>query len=229
MLVLKINYTKHLDRAKKSVRYHAFRSRETPIDRKGVFSRDSDHAEVADFIKSLEHPLTRPRQTRNGEIHYAVLHRLIFSLSRKEFEASGLISWKPVIREALATFERNHSVRLEWVAAEHQSRTHPHVHVDIKSVYRDEKGKPHRLIITQEMRKELRTIVERIIHRERERVQEERQQEIAFRRGLEQWKQQVIYSLGRGMAQANRDEPDPLLQRRRKRPPEERKADERER
>lgn len=232
MLVLKINYTKHLDRAQKSVRYHAFRTREVPRETRGMFNRDTDHADVAAFIRSLDDPLTRERPTRNGVQRYAVMHRLMFSLSRQEFEACGLTSWKPVIREALGAFERYHGIRLEWVAAEHLSKDHPHVHVDIKSVYLDANGKPHRLRITQEMRLNLRYAVEGVLKRERARVWAERAQDRAFQQGIDRFMNHLGHTLVRGLHDAARDDSqefDPYRTRRRKRKPDERPPDERER
>ncbi|HYF78722.1 MAG TPA: hypothetical protein VD973_16410, partial [Symbiobacteriaceae bacterium] len=136
MVVLKINYTKHLTQAARSVRYHAFRSREQEHDRLHAFNRSSDHAHVRSFIDSLDDPLTRDRKLRNGTtVQYAKMHRLMFSMRSKDFEACGFTSWKPVIREALESFEKQHGIKLDWIAAEHLSAGHPHVHVDVKSVY----------------------------------------------------------------------------------------------
>lgn len=219
MLILKINYTKHLDRARKSVRYHAFRTREVPLEQRGMFDRARDHADVSAFIKSLDDPLTRPKVTKRGTIEYPVMHRLMFSLSRQEFEASGLTSWKPVIREALASFERYHGIHLEWIAAEHSSQTHPHVHVDIKSVVTGSDGSPRRLRITQEMRQHLRWAVEGIIKRERERLRAERAQQRAIQRGIDRFLDSLGHSPLRGIARAAREEDpyDPLVRRRRRR------------
>jgi len=232
VLVLKINYTKHLDRARKSVRYHAFRTREVPEDRKGMFDRDSDSADVGAFIKSLDDPLTQERQTRRGPIGYAVMHRLMLSVSRQEFEACGLTSWKPVVREALAAFERYHGIRLEWVAAEHLSKSHPHVHIDIKSVHMAADGSRSRLVITQEFRQHLRWAVEGILKRERARVFAERQQERAQQRNMERFWDSMAHALTRGLTRSLRDdgaEPDPLRARKPKRPQQERPKDDRER
>jgi type IV secretory pathway VirD2 relaxase len=158
------------------------------------------------------------------------MHRLIFSLSRQEFESCGFTSWKPIIREALGAVERYHGIRLEWVAAEHMTKAHPHVHVDIKSVYLDRQGKPQRLRITNEMRQNLRWAVEGIMKRERDRVREERQQQLEIQRGLERFVGQLTRSLARGLADAAHDDDptlDPFRQRRRpKRQPEERSRDE---
>jgi hypothetical protein len=239
MLVLKINYTKTLEHASKSVRYHAFRSRELTSEQKGVFSKDKDHADVAQFIQALDDPLTRPKQTRRGgEIRYAVMHRLMFSLSRQEFEACGFTSWKPVIREALRHVERYHGIELEWVAAEHQSRDHPHVHVDVKSVYTDAQGQRHRLRITQELRQHIRWSVEGVMKRERARVRADRllQRDIqrAIARATAEQKRLVSH-IGRtalgGLARAARGdhEPDPLQKKRRHPDERERRDEDRDR
>jgi len=219
MLLLKINYTTSLDRAAKSVRYHAFRSRELPAEGKGIFDRTSDHADVRKFVRSLDDPLTQDRVTRRGKvIPTAKMHRLMFSLSRREFESCGFTSWKPVIREALEHFERYHGIKLEWVAAEHQSGTHPHVHVDIKSVYTAADGTRHRLVITNEMRLHLRYAVEGIMKREREIHQEERRQARAMDKALGDLTRDLTRGLMGLLRDAARDDPDPLNQTRRRRP-----------
>ena len=201
MLVLRINYTKNLDRAAKSVRYHGFRTREVPGNRRGMFSRDSDHADVKAFVRSLDDPLTRDRTLRNGHVvEYAKMHRLMFSMRRRDFEACGFTSWKPIVREALESFEREQSIRLDWVAAEHQSATHPHVHVDVKSVYTAADGPRHRLKITQDMRLALRAAVERIIEREHSRAEEERRQQRAVDKAV----RDITDALLRGLRDAGR-------------------------
>lgn len=219
MLLLKINYTNSLDRAAKSVRYHAFRSREFEGEQRGMFSRTSDHADVRSFIDSLDDPLTRDYKTRRGRvIQPPKLHRLMFSLSRREFEACGFTSWKPVIREAMARVEAENGFKLDWVAAEHQSATHPHVHVDIKSVYTAPDGSRHRLVIKQELRLQFRRAVEEVMQRERQRTQQERQQQ----RALDQAVRDITESLLRGLRDAGRAdgyEPVPLQPKRKRRHP----------
>ncbi|HEY3365997.1 MAG TPA: hypothetical protein VGK74_13150 [Symbiobacteriaceae bacterium] len=218
-LVLKINYTKSLDRAAKSVRYHAFRTREVPIDERGMFNRSTDHADIKAFIRSLDDPLTRDRTTRGGRvIQPPKMHRLMFSLRRRDFVACGFTSWKPVIREALESFEREQGIKLDWVAAEHLSATHPHAHVDVKSVYTAPDGTRHRLVITQDMRLALKAAVERVIERERTRADEERRQQRAFDKAV----RDLTMALVRGLREAGRAderETDSLVHRRPKRRP----------
>lgn len=216
MLLLKINYTTSLDRAVKSVRYHAFRSREVDADRKGIFDRSSDHADVRSFINRLDDPLTRDRVTRRGrKITPPKIHRLMFSLSRREFEACGFTSWKPVIRDAMESLERQHGFRLDWVAAEHNTANHPHVHVDIKSVYTAADGTRHRLAIRHDMRKAFRQAVEQVMERERSRAREERRQLREMDRAIHD----ITTGLLRVLREAGREDPrdDALPHRRRRR------------
>ena len=201
MVVLRINYTKHLPQAAKSVRYHAFRTREEPEHKLGAFNRWSNHADVRSFIDSLDDPLTQDRKLRNGTVlQPAKMHRLMFSMRRKDWEACGFTSWKPVIREALESFEKQHGIKLEWIAAEHMSSTHPHVHVDVKSVYTAQDGTRHRLRISQQMRADLRQSVLRIVERERELRDEERRQNREFHSTL----RDLTTTLLRGLRDAAR-------------------------
>lgn len=207
MLILKINYTKHLDRAAKSVRYHAFRSREVPTRDLGVFNANSDHADVGRFIKRLDDPLT-------AEPKCAKMHRLMFSLSRAESDRAGLTGWKGVIREALAAFEQRRGIKLDWIAAEHLSRDHPHVHVDIKSVYTDSSGRRRRLRITQDMRLELRWAVETVLAREKQRTYEQRRRawEVQrLERALEGWRTHTFHLTAATAARACIRSWQPLL------------------
>ncbi|MDF2630434.1 MAG: MobL relaxase [Symbiobacteriaceae bacterium] len=225
MLFLKINYTKQIDRAAKSVRYHAFRTREVPKDERGAFDRSTDKADVKAFIQSLDDPLTRDKPRRDGKVFQPPkMHRLIFSLRRKDFEACGFTSWKPVIREALEQFERQHGIKLDWIAAEHLSAAHPHVHVDIKSVYTAPDGTKHRLKITNQMRLDLRAAVERVMERERTIRDEERRQERQFYGALHD----LTNTLLRGLRDAGRSderEADVLPTPHRKRRPQEKDRD----
>lgn len=220
MVVLKINYTKHLTQAAKSVRYHAFRSRE-PAQEKGAFDRRSDHATIRTFIDSLDDPLTRDRKLLNGKVFQpAKMHRLMFAMRRKDFEACGFTSWKPVIREALESFEKQHGIKLEWIAAEHLTESNPHVHVDVKSVYTAPDGTRHRLRITNQMRQDLKAAVLRVIEREHLQREEERRQEREANRALRDLTQDLLRGL-RDAARADEREADHLDHptRKHRRPP----------
>lgn len=229
LVFLKINYTTNLEAARRSVRYHAFRSRESEEERKGVFDRRSDHASIDRFLDRLNDPLTRDWTTRKGRrITPAKMHRLIFSLRRRDFDAAGLTSWKPIIREALARFETEQGIRLDWVAAEHLSATHPHVHVDIKSVYTASDGTRHRLKIRGDWRIALKKAVDQVLARELERAREERRQQRELDRAIES----ITKDLLRGLREAGRDQehdPAPLGPRRRRHPQQERSDGDRDR
>lgn len=112
-VVVRRNFTSRLKAAGRSVRCDAFRSGELDHERLGVFSRDSDNADVAGFIRSLDDPLTRDRETRRGTHTPAKLYRMVFSLHQDHWDASGLTSWRPIIRAAVTEFERQRGIRLE--------------------------------------------------------------------------------------------------------------------
>lgn len=228
-IFLKINYTTRLEAARRSVRYHAFRSRESEADRKGVFDRRSDHANISKFLDRLDDPLTRDWTTRQGRrITPAKMHRLIFSMRRRDFDEAGLTSWKPIIRDALSRFEIEQGIKLDWVAAEHLSAAHPHVHVDIKSVYTTADGTRHRLKIRGDWRVALKKAVEQVVARELERAREERRQE----REVDRVIQGITRDLLRVLREAGRDqahEADPLGPRRRRRPQQDRTERDRDR
>lgn len=187
---VKVKYSRDLRLARFAVHYHAFRSRELPNEQRGAFNRASDHADCRTFVRRLDDPLTRDYEVRrrgrprqggpSRTIRPAKLHRIIFSLSRAEWEKSGLTSWKPIVREVLAEWERLHGIRLDWIAAEHMSHTHPHVHIDVKSVYWDVHGRKHRLRFDRQMIDELRWAVRGVVRRERERHWRELQQQRAI-------------------------------------------------
>ncbi len=176
--VLKLNYTRHLTAARKSVRYHTFRSRELLLpgaDRVGAFNRSTDHADVASFVRRLDDPATRDEQC-------AKMHRIMVSLSRPAWDRCGLESWKPVVRESLAAFEKRHGIRLDWVAAEHLDPRHPHVHIDIKSVFITDDGRRRRLRLNNRHREELVLAFQAVLRREMQRCYETRREQLLVER-----------------------------------------------
>lgn len=225
--IVKMNFTRHLDRAAKSVRYYAFRSRELADEKRGAFSRSSDHADVRKFIEGLRDPLTEDRFGKGGKVRqYAKMHRMVFSLSGDEFRKSGLSSWKPVVREALAEWERARGIRLEWIASEHMNPSSPHVHIAIKSVSSDLEGNRTRLKVNREMLLDLRQGVRRVVQRHRERYwreieeqrlieRESRAAEQELRREVNRAVRHLLHDLER-MARDDERQPDPIPRMRRR-------------
>lgn len=158
---VKVGFSNKLGAAKAHVRYIAFRSRDMPEQDRGVFDRDHDHAQVDKFIKSLDDPLTRHPQV-------AKVHKVILSFSQAQWDNCGYASWKPLAREVMQRFEERTGKRLEWVAAEHLKKGHPHCHVAIKSVWTDEQGKRHRLRFGKEDMKVLKEEMRRVYERDRQ-------------------------------------------------------------
>ncbi|MGG1571670.1 hypothetical protein [Fictibacillus sp. NRS-1165] len=122
----------------KHVRYIAFRSRETyALDEKGVFSEKEDRADVETFLDSVNNsrPLRSP--------YKPYIHRLLFSMSQDEWDRSGFEvagDYQTAVRNTMKRFELKKGYRLEWVAAQHQKKGNPHVHVALKASYTDRDG-----------------------------------------------------------------------------------------
>jgi hypothetical protein len=167
LVVLRSSYVTSLKKAGRHIRYICFRARELPEHGPGIFSRDRDTADVGQFIRSLDDPKTR--DPKNGR-PVAKLHKMTFSMRGRDFERCGFTSWKPIIRQAMANVERQLGRRLEWVAAEHMTRSHPHCHVALKAVSYDRAGRGYRLRIDKAALRLFKGEVTRLVMRELERV-----------------------------------------------------------
>lgn len=222
-------YVRTIKDVQGKLRYYAFRSRELPDEKRGLFGRTSENADLRKFVDSIrQDPLLQDRQTRRGRFQPPKMHSLVFSLSRDEFTKSGLTSWKPVIREVLTEWERYRGIQLEWVAAEHQSLTHPHCHVAIKAAYTDAAGHRHRLRLTRQDIQELRTAVRTVVrwHRQRhwEIIRAQREAERAERQARAALAD-LAFNLATGFLDAlarearEPEQPLPAQRRRRCRPP----------
>lgn len=162
-------YVKTVKDAQGKLRYYAFRSREVAGAERGLFGPASEHADLRKFVAGIrDDPLLRDRRTRRGVFQAPKMHSLIFSLSRDEFDRSGLTSWKPIVRQIMTEWERYRAIRLEWVAAEHPSLTHPHCHVALKATYTDATGNRHRLRLTRDDLHQLRLAARLIVRMHRE-------------------------------------------------------------
>lgn len=157
---VKHTYTTKLGAGQAHTRYIAFRSRDMPDQDRGAFSRDRDHAQVDSFNRSLDHRLIRHPQV-------ATLHKVVLSLREDQWRATEWTSWKPAVREVMARFETATGKRLNWIAAEHMTRGHPHCHVAIAGVCRDQMGQERRLRITMREIKILQEEFQRIYERDR--------------------------------------------------------------
>lgn len=165
MLFCRVAVLKSLAKAGAHVRYIAFRSRERPENERGVFDAVSDHADVKKFIENL-----RDRSTSHPKANKA--YKLIVSLSRQEWGKLINPDYKEIVRQAMARFESQRGVKLEWVAAEHLSKHHPHAHVVIKAVCYDENGHKHRFHLSFDDTKLLRSCFEVTVDRYRDHFRE---------------------------------------------------------
>ena len=191
-IVCRIDYLKDLATCEESLRYIAFRPR--PGEEPQLFSAATDHADLRAFHKRLDDPLTHDPKGWTGPPRFAKMHRIIFSMREKDWDRCGADNWRQVIREAMAAVQAKYDCRLDWVASEHPEPGHRHVHVHIKSVQEENRGKRHRLRIDQEMRKELKAAVERQMIRARE---------VALERERQQWQARaMVYRFANNAAQA---------------------------
>ena len=166
MILLRHSYVKNdLKRDQSHIRYIAFRTRENREDTRGVFNALHDHADVKTFINNLNDRITRhPRSPK--------LHRIYVSLSQDEYSKLMQPDYKNIVRQAIAEFERRKGIKLEWVAAEHYARGHPHVHIAIKATYTDLSGAKHHLLLRYDDIKMLRSCFDREVDRYRDHLRE---------------------------------------------------------
>lgn len=139
-------FKKNLGEAKNHVRYIAFRARETN-EKYGLWDEEKEQVSVEEFCSSLE-----DKRTSHSSI--AKIHTVLFSMSGDEWNRSEFQdgNYKEMIRNIMKDFQLSKGITLSWVAAEHNEKGHPHVHVAIKSVYKDGDGVERRLNISKEDR-----------------------------------------------------------------------------
>jgi hypothetical protein len=142
------------------VRYITYRSREQAQEERTSFDAKNDRADVKAFNDRLEDPVNRHHMATKA-------YKITFSLSRDEFQKTGLESWKPVIREAMANLEARWGKQLDWIASEHRTVDHPHCHVVVRAGYTDSTGRSRQLRINREQLKGVRREVGRIVAREK--------------------------------------------------------------
>ncbi|MFB9324252.1 hypothetical protein, partial [Cryptosporangium minutisporangium] len=135
-----ISYTKKLSDAKQNGRYICFRERYGKEENLGVFNDKTDNANIHKFNKDLE-----DKKTQHPSV--AVAHKMLFSMSGDEWNRSGFEpgDFQTLVRNVMKDYEQQTGKRLTWIAAEHRTPGHPHVHVLVKSVYHDKDGVPYRL------------------------------------------------------------------------------------
>jgi hypothetical protein len=139
-------YMKKLSTAINHVKYISFRERSSG-ERYGLFTEDKENIEVKDFIKTLD-----DKRTSHKDV--AKIHTVLFSMSGNEYERGNFQEedYKTIVRNIMKDWQLEKGITVEWAAAEHNEKGHPHVHVVIKSVYKDSNGVERRLKFTPEDR-----------------------------------------------------------------------------
>uniref|UniRef100_UPI0011E7B4FF relaxase/mobilization nuclease domain-containing protein n=3 Tax=Bacteria TaxID=2 RepID=UPI0011E7B4FF len=93
-----------------------------------LFTATQNSIERIEFFKKLN------EQPKRG----VVGHKLVISLSEDEHERYAT-DLKELVRDTMNRFEGKHNVKLDWVAAVHDDKGHPHAHVVIRGYNEDGK------------------------------------------------------------------------------------------
>jgi hypothetical protein len=138
---------KSLKTAINHVKYIAYRERSSERGY-GLFNDKSDNVEVKDFIKTLD-----DKRTAHPDV--AKIHTLLFTMSGNEWERGNYLpgDYQTMIRNIMKDWQLERGITVDWVAAEHDEKGHPHVHIVIKSVMKDSNGVERRLKMTPEDKK----------------------------------------------------------------------------
>jgi len=139
-------YMKNLNTAINHVKYIAYRERSSG-EKYGLFTESKENIEVKDFIKTLD-----DKRTSHKDV--AKIHTVLFSMSGNEYKRGNFQEddYKTIVRNIMKDWQLERGITVEWAAAEHNEKGHPHVHVVIKSVYKDSNGVERRLTLTPEDR-----------------------------------------------------------------------------
>lgn len=129
-----MGFKKNLGKAKNHIKYIAFRQR-SDGKHYGLFNDRSNNVDVYKFNKSLE-------DRRTSHSSSAKIHTILFSMSGDEFKKSGFREedYKTMVRNIMEDWQLKEGKRVEWVGAIHNEDGHPHVHIAIKSTYKDRDG-----------------------------------------------------------------------------------------
>lgn len=122
-----------------------------------LFDETRNYVNRREFFNELERQKPSPR--------HAFLHKLVISFSEEERDRLK-IDMKELTRDAMARYKALLNREIDWVAAIHDDKGHPHVHVVYRG--RDKEGKP--IFVGQKHLKELRKIVEEEKVRQAERT-----------------------------------------------------------
>lgn len=178
---VKMSTEKNAEKVGPHLKYIGFRSQEQGYEKemKGFFDEQRDR--VTDY-KALEQSVRHDRALQH---HSSVkIHKFVISFRREDYEKLGLNEgrMKEVARVFMQKLELEKGMKLEWVGAIHLKSDHPHIHLVVKSVGRDDFGNGRRLHINikediSELKKEIHRFTGRdeILNQERRERQMERE------------------------------------------------------
>ncbi|MFF0653491.1 relaxase/mobilization nuclease domain-containing protein [Bacillus velezensis] len=93
-----------------------------------LFTAAQDTIPRIEFFKKLN------EQPKRG----VVGHKLVISLSEDE-QGRFATDLKELVRDTMNRFEGKHNVKLDWIAAVHDDKGHPHAHIVIRGYNQDGK------------------------------------------------------------------------------------------
>ncbi|COE16436.1 Relaxase/Mobilisation nuclease domain [Streptococcus pneumoniae] len=93
-----------------------------------LFTAAQDTIPRIEFFKKLN------EQPKRG----VVGHKLVLSLSEDE-QGRFATDLKELVRDTMNRFEGKHNVKLDWIAAVHDDKGHPHAHIVIRGYNQDGK------------------------------------------------------------------------------------------
>ena len=162
--VVVVRYVRKLESALSNLKYIGFRSRE--LDQKtGFFTATEDETkQYKEFYERIKnHKALKHDKTVKA-------HTIVLSFTRRDFEALARAGKTPqdMAREWMKTMEEFKEMKLDWLGSFHDSPTHPHIHLTIRSVGEDDLGHSKRLKLTKEDIQDLRRILDANIERNAE-------------------------------------------------------------
>lgn len=168
----------HITKAKEHVKYMVA-PREHHRNNPHLFDENRDYVNRREFFDRLEQQKPSPR--------HAFMHKMVITLSEEE-QGRLKTDLRELARDTMARFEGKSGHRIDWVAAIHDDKGHPHVHIAFRG--RDKDGKP--IFIGKEQIRQLRQMADQEKVRQAERtLGPHKAHEILGKMRLEQAKQQT--------------------------------------
>lgn len=168
------------------------------------FSEEESEKEVNNFLKEVERYIPKPDRVDRREFfkrieqqprHGIVMHKWVISLSEDERDRLQ-IDMKQLARDFMNRLQMRYNIKLDWVAAIHDDKGHPHVHIAVRG-WAD--GNKRQFAVYPTHIKEMRKILEEEKIRQAERkLGKEQARDILKEMEQEQEQQRIPFVPRRG-------------------------------